>query len=85
MAWLFDIENAPRGHTILRKGKPVHVPESVFLATKCGKVGRSQWVPPTERDHHDVKKEGRWEGLHYGEQPVAWQPWPRHPREEASC
>jgi hypothetical protein len=43
--------------------------DDVILATRCGKVIKSYWIPD----------EKRFAGLANGEQPVAWVPWPRHP------
>lgn len=75
--WNFDIDLAPRGQmtTKLHATKTgtsaveVFQPERVILATKCGKVTPSQYLP----------KEDRWEALAKGESPVAWQVWPVHP------
>jgi hypothetical protein len=77
MTWNFDISAAPRGKTVQRDRKvgdkdttvSVFVPERVILATKCGVVTASQYLP----------KESRWEALATGEQPIAWQLWPKHP------
>jgi hypothetical protein len=77
VSWNFDIASAPRGKTVTQvrtvKDKQVEgevfQPDYVILATKCGSVGRSQYLP----------REDRWEGLAKGEQPVAWQAWPEHP------
>ena len=81
-AWNFDIEEAPRGRastkTVTVKGnevtQKVFIPSPVILATKCGKVMASEWLPQAER----------WHGLATGEQPVAWQPWPTHPQDNPS-
>lgn len=54
--WNFDIDAAPRG-------------KRVILATKCGKVTTSRYLP----------KEDRWEMLAKGEQPTAWHSWPTYP------
>lgn len=48
---------------IPRDGNPI------IVASKCGKVFKSRFMP-------DV---GRFEGFNKGEMPVAWQPWPEHP------
>lgn len=77
MSWNFDISEAPRGQTVMQPRKvgdketmvSTFVPDRVILATKCGKVTLSEWLP----------KAGRWMMLNGGEQPVAWQPWPEHP------
>lgn len=76
-SWRTDIDAAPRGKMVTRthnvnggpKDVQVFVPDRIFLATKCGKVTISQFMP----------KEDRWEMLAAGEQPVAWMPWPEHP------
>jgi hypothetical protein len=76
-AWNFDISQAPRGHTVddfVQTPKGVRkttrfLPVKVILATKCGKVTVSKYMPD----------EDRWEMLQKGEQPVAWQLWPLHP------
>lgn len=87
MAWSFDIASAPRGRTIrvdraiMRSdGKYIEeregfVPDVVWLASKCGKVIRSYWIPETER------ASGRWSGLATKEEPIAWHPYfiPEHP------
>ena len=73
MAWDFNLDAAPRGTMKSVEGpkgpREVHVPEALFLATSCGQVVLSRWLP----------KEGRWNMLAAGEQPVAWQPFPTHP------
>lgn len=70
MGWSFDIAAAPRGSYSLRaatNGKG-HIrtfePARVFLATKCGQVTVSNYLP-------DFK---RWEMLATNEQPIAWMP-----------
>lgn len=75
--WNFDISQAPRGRTVnqARTIKGVDTEVAVFerdpiiLATKCGKVTTSYYIP----------KEDRWCMLAKGEQPVAWMAWPEHP------
>ena len=47
----------------------VFQPARLILATKCGKVTSSQYLP----------KENRWEALAKSESPIAWQAWPEHP------
>jgi hypothetical protein len=81
MSWNPDISQAPRGKyvtTVKRRGPAIDavefgvtrfVPDRVILATKCGKVTLSHYMP----------SEGRWMMLAKGEEPVAWQPWPEHP------
>jgi len=72
------ISSAPRGktETTTRKvGKNINevtefVPDVLLLATKCGKVIGSYWIP------ENGKNPGRWSGLATGEEPVAWAPWP---------
>lgn len=76
--WNFDLLAAPRGRWVtVTRSKPkvgtvgveVYEPDKVILATKCGKVTASYFIP----------KENRWCMLAAGEQPVAWMPWPKHP------
>lgn len=75
--WNHDIAAAPRGAYVIKNRKfgkshadtKVFEPDRVILATKCGQVMVSQYLPD----------EKRWEGLAVGEQPVAWQAWPHHP------
>jgi hypothetical protein len=90
MSWNFDINAAPRGKTVqVTKKKRVetdasvdttfrttyeHQRENVILATKCGKVIKTYWIPG----------ESRWAGLANGEQPNAWMAWPTHPFAAAS-
>jgi len=87
MTWSFEISTAPKGRniTVMRTARskdgvtrfPVEEfePDHVWLATKCGKVLKSYWIPET------AKNEGRWAGLGTKEQPVAWQLYvvPAHP------
>lgn len=76
-AWNFNIAEAPRGETVTKTStvkdkevsRKVFVPSPVILATKCGKVMGSEWLPQGER----------WHGLATDEQPVAWMLWPTHP------
>jgi hypothetical protein len=75
--WNLAISQAPRGRNVTQirtiKGADVEVAvferENVILATKCGKVTTSYYIP----------KEDRWCMLAAGEQPVAWMAWPEHP------
>jgi hypothetical protein len=77
MSWNTDMSQAPRGKTAHRlrvvddKDITVEtfVPDHVILATKCGKVTRSYWIPD----------EQRWCMLAKGEEPIAWQDWPEWP------
>lgn len=81
-SWDFDISRAPKGNMVTRYvatkdgKKPFEAFEAdhVILATKCGKVTVSYWIPD----------ESRWCMLSKGEEPVAWQRWPDHPDAEAS-
>jgi hypothetical protein len=83
MEWRTDIGAAPKGRTVqeMRKvGKnmatvDVFQPDHVILASKCGKVIKSHWLP-VELPHRPV---GRWQMFHTGEEPVAWMPWPEYP------
>ncbi|NTF67939.1 hypothetical protein [Rhizobium rhizogenes] len=93
MSWNHDISQAPRGHmiTVMRNTKtkdgifrvPVEEfePDILWLATICGKVIRSYWVPANGR--HD----GYWPGFAQkdGTPPVAWQPYviPTHPNHQS--
>jgi hypothetical protein len=43
--------------------------DDVILASKCGKVIKSYWIPD----------EKRFAGFKKGEEPIAWMHWPRHP------
>jgi hypothetical protein len=78
MTWNFNISEAPRGRSVTQlrtiKGKEVSVAvferDPVFLATKCGKVTTSYFIP----------KENRWCMLAAGEEPVAWMAWPTYPQ-----
>jgi hypothetical protein len=56
MTWNFDMAAAPKT-------------AKVILASKCGKVIRSNWI----------EKEQRWNSFAAKEQPIAWQLWPEHP------
>lgn len=77
MTWNFDIASAPRGRTVEQRRtvkdreivSEVFQPDYVILASKCGVVTRSHYIP----------KENRWEAFATGEQPIAWQLWPEHP------
>lgn len=85
--WNSDIEAAPHGRTEALPQTRVHsgrevevlrsafIPDYVWLATKCGKVIKSCWIPAKGRDGD------RWHGLNKGEQPVAWMLFvtPEHP------
>lgn len=84
MSWNPDISEAPLGRTVqiqrLVKDKnsasgqslkfvDEFVRDDVILASKCGKVIKSYWIP----DEH------RFAGFSQGEAPTAWMPWPQHP------
>ena len=78
MEWDFNISNAPRGHEEEKiktiKGKDVvskvFVPVKIIVACKCGTVTLSHWIPQQQR----------WNMLAKGEKPLAWLPWPEHPK-----
>lgn len=86
--WNFNLDSAPRGHSDTEKrpaGKDgfryiiVYRYVPVILASKCGKVVKSRWLPPEGKS----RPIGRWEGFNpTGDDPVAWMPWPEHPRPE---
>lgn len=78
--WNFNMDECPKGqlspYTKRGKGEYPHTevgvrfePAQVILASKCGKVTRSYWVP----------EEDRWCFFSTGEHPVAWMLWPAHP------
>ena len=77
MTWNFDVSEAPKGRTVERavtteKGKVPYEAfehDHVILASKCGKVMRSYWIPD----------EQRWCMFSKHEEPVAWMLWPSHP------
>jgi hypothetical protein len=87
--WNFDISQAPRGAFVVKNRKygsgrgdtKVFEPDRVILATKCGQVIASRYLPADAE-----RKAGRWEGLATREQPVAWRPYaavgpqPAHPK-----
>lgn len=81
MMWNFDLTKAPRGKFVVQNRKfgkgyadtKVFQPDKVILASKCGVVTVSRYLPD----------EKRWEGFAHGEQPIAWQEWPTHPNEVA--
>ncbi len=83
--WNFDISKAPRGSYSMQefpvKGKihkrEVFIHDTIIVATKCGMVMTSRWLP----DKKDSTK-GRWLGLHSKGEPVAWQPFEKHPYEQ---
>jgi|GEM_PF-2671606 len=85
--WNFDISQAPLGEfvstTRIVKDKEVisrdYRHEKILVATKCGKVITSYWLPKNGQDG------GRWNFMATGEQPVAWMRFPKHPNDmEAS-
>jgi hypothetical protein len=75
--WNDNLDGIPLGSsplkTVLTKDGPKTYEsferDDVILATKCGKVIKSYWLPNEER----------FAGLAKGELPTAWTPWPRHP------
>lgn len=81
MNWNTDISKAPRGKTvettvITAKGpRPASrfIPVRVILATKCGKVVLSHFIP-------DDEGRGRWQMLAKREEPLAWMAWPEFPQ-----
>lgn len=81
MIWNHDMSAAPKGQTVQRmvtttqgdKSYEAFEPDYVILASKCGKVGKSYWLP----------MEDRWAGFQPGEEVRAWMPWPTHPDQES--
>lgn len=74
--WNFDISEAPKGRMVTRHGVgnakadiQVFEPEKIWVASDCGKVGTSYFIP--EQD--------RWCGFTKGQTPKAWMPIPSHP------
>jgi len=82
--WNMNISEAPIGREVTKtvlvadkksaSGKSVrdfqeHQKDDVILASKCGKVIKSYWIPA----------EKRWAGFQPGEHIVAWMAWPEHP------
>lgn len=83
--WNYDLSAAPRGEYIEetlpgRSGSvrriTKYVAPRVILASKCGKVITSRWLPPEESEK---RPKGRWEFFSADEEPLAWQPYPVHP------
>jgi hypothetical protein len=89
--WNFDISQAPKGEWVeaVEKGgrsgerhtRRYHAPR-LILASKCGKVITSRWLPVDEREKRPI---GRWEMFSVGEEPVAWQLYPSHPHGESDA
>ncbi|RVP13124.1 hypothetical protein CN085_19625 [Sinorhizobium meliloti] len=77
MSWNFDIATAPRGRMVTKtvttkdgdKTFEVFQQEELILASKCGKVTLSYWIPDQER----------WCMFKKGEEPKAWMRWPEWP------
>lgn len=82
--WNRDISKAPRGtyevqsRRLKNGGEAIHEvfrPQYVWLASKCGKVTLSSWLPPEVSPGGNPMKGGRrWEFFAHGEKPVAWMP-----------
>ena len=76
------MDEAPRGHyaDVTRTiGKNVvmsvvHVPELIIAAGNGGVVTVSKWLPD----------EARWNMFTKETPPMAWQPWPAHPLDNAN-
>jgi hypothetical protein len=85
--WNYDMAECPKGCfvTVTKKvGKNITSYQEwqrqvVILASKCGKVTTSEWLPET-----DKRKVGRWNMFSPGEEPLAWMPWPTHPTLEVN-
>lgn len=83
MNWSTDIAAAPRGRKVrvskVVKGK-THTTvsmerEPVWLATKCGKVIRSEWLWPRKVGQYGTRMtKARWSMIGANEQPLAWRP-----------
>lgn len=89
MKWHFDLSQAPKGREVTHhypdgrggdRREVVWESPTLLLATKCGKVIKSRWLPPSHKERRPV---GRWEFMQAGEDPVAFAPWPAHPNEGA--
>lgn len=91
MSWNFDVENVPKGHyeyVERRIGKnevtlPIWKPVRVIVATACGTVTLSQWLPSVKLENGS-EEGGRWEMLSKKDTIIAWQPWPEHPEKKVS-
>lgn len=79
--WNFNMDEAPRGASVTEtytvKGFPrsreVQRVDKIIVASECGKVTSSHWIAA----------EGRWQMFNADSPPIAWQPWPTHPRAKA--
>lgn len=84
MMWNTDISKAPRGtyeiqsRRLKNGSEAIHEvfrPEYIWLASKCGIVTRSCWLPQERSPAGHLMKGGRrWEFFAKGEKPVAWRP-----------
>jgi hypothetical protein len=83
MTWNHNIKAAPHSKSQRRvisttKGERAYNEiqhEYLILETKCGKVLKSYWIPDEER----------WAGLATGEEPIAWQEWPKPSRAQIAA
>lgn len=85
--WNFDMSAAPKGEWVEttekggrggeRKARRYVTPR-VIIASECGQVITSRWLPPNEKEKRPV---GRWEFFSADSEPLAWQPYPMHPQE----
>jgi hypothetical protein len=82
MAWNFNMDEAPKGYkrSVSRAvGKNMvvfeeHVSVPIIAAGNDGIVTLSKWLP----------HEQRWNMFSKGTPPLAWMPWPSHPKSGAA-
>jgi hypothetical protein len=85
--WNFDLSAAPKGEwteTVEKGGRSGerltrrYSAPRVIIASKCGKVITTRWLPPDEKEK---RPNGRWEFFNADEEIAAWQAYPVHPHE----
>jgi len=82
MTWNYEMSKAPKGQTITllyEKADGTHVERSKFVPDKiiaasdsCDTVTVTHWIPETSR----------WANFATNQTPLAWMPFPSHPREQ---
>lgn len=90
MTWNFNMDEAPKGRMVTKtitttKGDRTteeFVPDAVLVASNCGLVLKSHWMPPKLTQSGSLLDGNRWSGFGVDKGPIAWMPLPVHPHHE---
>ena len=90
MEWNHNLAEAPRGRTVIAKGKVKEgkiyveadvekiVCDTILAVQTNGEVVRTYWIPARYTQSGHLLDGNRWSGFNVGQEPIAWMPWPTY-------